>query len=219
VIVTPEVLTEALSKMPEKVSGKRALFGDVAAGRDENVLAECNGNTARIVAKWVERDTFSAANRFCKHFSERNAKDKEIWIDADGLGINFVKHMHENGRMVRGFYGGRPALEDDRYAHEITEVWNEAITDIINGRIHIVGGLDPETFRQITTRRVEWDAKGRLKLESKEKMRERGLPSPDRADALLGAIFKARSGKSGFSESSKMMVPTSSPMIVPSLRF
>jgi hypothetical protein len=44
------------------------------------------------------------------------------------------------------------------------------------------------TFEQITTRRSEWNATGKLRIEDKEKMRKAGLKSPDRADALLACI-------------------------------
>jgi len=218
-VISSEDLTNALERVPDKVSGKMALFGDVAAGRDENVLAECRGNVARILYNWIDRDTYRAGNKFCKHFAERNAKGKEVWIDSDGLGIGFVNQMRNNSWMVNEFHGGIPAEDDEHYANLIAEAWFEAVNDIKAGKIHFVGGLDPETFRQITTRRVEWDERGRLKLESKDKMKERGLSSPDRADALLGAIYKARVAKGGFTKDSKVMTPSSSPWLTPSLRF
>jgi hypothetical protein len=37
----------------------------------------------------------------------------------------------------------------------------------------------------------EIDSQGRIKIESKEKARERGAPSPDRAEALMLALCKA----------------------------
>ena len=42
---------------------------------------------------------------------------------------------------------------------------------------------------QLTSRRKLYDSKGRERLESKTDMRARGLESPDRADALIGAIM------------------------------
>jgi hypothetical protein len=40
----------------------------------------------------------------------------------------------------------------------------------------------------LTSRRKLYDSKGREKLESKADLRARGVESPDRADALIGAI-------------------------------
>ena len=47
---------------------------------------------------------------------------------------------------------------------------------------------DDVLFSQLTTRRCKTNSKGRLQLESKEEMRSRGLESPDRADAFVGAV-------------------------------
>lgn len=47
---------------------------------------------------------------------------------------------------------------------------------------------DRELFAQLTTRRGWPNSKGRLELEHKAAMRARDLLSPDRADAVLGAM-------------------------------
>jgi hypothetical protein len=59
--------------------------------------------------------------------------------------------------------------------------------EIERGRINL-GVLDPETFKQLSTRKSEWSENGKLRLESKEKMKLEGRHSPDRGDALLGCI-------------------------------
>ena len=41
-------------------------------------------------------------------------------------------------------------------------------------------------------RLLEWDARGRLRAESKEDMAKRGIHSPDRADALVMAWWCGR---------------------------
>jgi len=50
---------------------------------------------------------------------------------------------------------------------------------------------------QLTSRRKMYDSKGREKLESKAEMRARGLESPDRADAIIGAAVMALPGFGG----------------------
>ncbi len=51
-----------------------------------------------------------------------------------------------------------------------------------------LGHLDPVTFKQLSTRKSEWSGNGKLKVESKDKMRAEGRHSPDRGDAVLGCI-------------------------------
>ena len=41
-------------------------------------------------------------------------------------------------------------------------------------------------MKQLSSRRLQYDSKARIQLEPKELMRARGLPSPDRADAVIG---------------------------------
>jgi hypothetical protein len=50
---------------------------------------------------------------------------------------------------------------------------------------------------QLTSRRKLYDSKGRERLESKADMRARGLESPDRADALIGAVMLGASFGTG----------------------
>ena len=50
---------------------------------------------------------------------------------------------------------------------------------------------------QLTSCRKSYDSKGREKLESKAEMRARGLESPDRADAVIGAAVMALPGFTG----------------------
>jgi hypothetical protein len=42
-------------------------------------------------------------------------------------------------------------------------------------------------MKQLSGRKMRYDAKARIALEPKEVMKARGLSSPDRADAIIGA--------------------------------
>ena len=47
---------------------------------------------------------------------------------------------------------------------------------------------DEDLVAQLTTRRWKPTSKGKIRLESKDDARVRGIPSPDRADALVLAF-------------------------------
>src|SRR5262249_28522986 len=51
---------------------------------------------------------------------------------------------------------------------------------------------DEKLVAQLTSRRKLYDSRGREKLESKADLRARGVESPDRADAIIGAIIMAQ---------------------------
>jgi hypothetical protein len=49
----------------------------------------------------------------------------------------------------------------------------------------------------LSSRRLQYDAKARIQLEPKESIRSRGLSSPDRADAVIGAAVMSLPGFTG----------------------
>jgi hypothetical protein len=58
-------------------------------------------------------------------------------------------------------------------------------------RDQVEGLFDETTIGQLAGLLYEFDSHGRMKIESKDNARERGVPSPDRADALMLALCKA----------------------------
>jgi len=167
--------------------GERVAFCDFAAGRDENALAVRRGNEVRLVDAWTEKDTVQACRQFIRLFEAEGLKPGQIWGDADGLGTVMIDQLAEMGWPISRFHGGQASSQPEEYANLIAEIWHVGAREIERGRIH-VGQLDPQTSKQLTTRRSEWTDNGKLRVESKEKMAKEGMRSPDRADALLGAI-------------------------------
>jgi phage terminase large subunit len=188
-VISADRLTKALEAQPAATvaAGETVAFCDFAAGGDENVLAVRKGNHARIVAAWREKDTIQAVRQFVKHFNDEKLAPGHIWGDADGLGTVMIDALAEAGWRINRFHGGQAASDKEEYANLIAEVWHVGAGEIERGRIHL-GQLDPVTFEQLTTRKSEWTDTGKLRVESKDKMRANGIKSPDRADALLGAI-------------------------------
>ena len=67
----------------------------------------------------------------------------------------------------------------------------QSIADAVEGD-QIEGLTDEMTIGQLAGLLYEVDSRGRMKIESKERARERGVPSPDRAEALMLALGKPR---------------------------
>jgi len=187
-ILAPDRLTKALDGQPQpNENGEVVAFCDFAAGRDENVLAIRRGNMAKIAKAWVEKNTMQAAREFVHLFKVNGLHPGQVWGDADGLGTVMIDAIEELGFHIMRFHGGQAASDPDEYANLIGEVWHVGAREIERGRIHL-GQLDPETFKQLTTRKSEWSENGKLRAESKDKMRDEGRHSPDRGDGLLGCI-------------------------------
>jgi hypothetical protein len=163
-------------------------FCDFAAGGDENVLAIRRGNRVEIAAAWREKDTMKAVGRFIQLFRSQNLSPDEISADEGGLGRVMCDALDEAGWPVNRVNNGAPANHPDNYSNSAAEVWYEARTQIERQRVILP--KDKELFAQITSRLGWADSKGRLALETKADLRARGLPSPDRAEAVLMVLNK-----------------------------
>jgi phage terminase large subunit len=83
---------------------------------------------------------------------------------------------------------GTPARQTEIYGNVAAEMWIQGARMIEQGRVILPD--DRELFSQLTTRLVRTSSRGQILLESKEQLRARGLPSPDRADAVLGCLYQ-----------------------------
>jgi len=192
-VIPLQFVERLLAKPPTFADdGSASAFCDFAAGGDENVFAVRRGNRVEIVAAWREQDTMKAVGKFIQLFREQKLTPDQISADEGGLGIVICDRLAENGWHVNRVNNGSAAAKPEAYANTGAEIWFEARVKIEKAEIILPN--DPELIAQMTSRRGWPDSKGRLQLESKADMRSRGLPSPDRADAVLGTIMPARGG-------------------------
>jgi phage terminase large subunit len=175
-------------------AGQRAAFCDFAAGGAENVIALRDGNKVEIVAAWRNPDPTQACREFIEHFKRLKLHASEIFADVGGLGVVMCSNLKNAGWPVNEVNNGSPAEDAEHYANRGSEIWFKAAHMIEfgfdAGRQHIIIPNDKVFIEQATNRRREYDAKQRLKIESKKDLcgPNRNAPSPDRADAVLGAM-------------------------------
>jgi hypothetical protein len=86
-----------------------------------------------------------------------------------------------------------PARKKDEFAN--AEKWF-AFRRLLEKR-EVILPVDGELLKQLSSRRLRYDSKARIQLEPKESMRARGLSSPDRADAVIGAAVMSLPGFTG----------------------
>lgn len=102
-----------------------------------------------------------------------------VFIDA-GRGEGVIDRLRSLGySVVEVNFGGKPG--DPHYANKRSEMW-----DLMAKWLRDGGSIpnDPALKSELCAPTYSFDAGGRLKLESKEDLKERGIRSPDRADAL-----------------------------------
>jgi phage terminase large subunit len=191
VIIPKATLRDALEYPPPFSPGIKVGFCDFAAGGDENVLAIREGNRAWLHDAWREIDTIQATRQFIQAFMNTGLRPAQIQGDASGLGTVMIDALADAnwriGRTYNNAASGKPI-----YANADTEAWFEMEKLLRKKQIQLPD--DPDLFEQLTSRRWEYGPKQVLRVESKETLSARGLPSPDRADAIIGAVIKSRSG-------------------------
>jgi hypothetical protein len=187
-VIPLSIVERCLADPPEFIDdGETRAFCDFAAGGDENVFAVCQGNRAEIVSAWREKDTMRAVGRFIQLFKRHGLQRSEIVGDAGGLGIVMCDALKEAGWDIYRVNNGAPPRKSKCYASIGTEVWYTG--RMLIEKRQIILPRDKALVGQLTSRLGWPNSRGKLDLESKPDMRSRGLRSPDRADAVLGAMF------------------------------
>lgn len=193
-IIKAAWITSMRNNPPAAMDGEQRVFCDFAAGGDENVIAYRRGNRARVVAAWREKDTMKGCGQFIDHFRKMGitpARCPEIVAgDAGGLGKVMLDRLAELGWVLERVNNGGRA-RDKAYANIAAETWYEGAKAIEQGRV-VIDDLDDTTIAQLTERTGYTNSAGVLHVEAKEDMKSRGIDSPDRADALLGAMKESR---------------------------
>lgn len=189
VILGKEDLAKALQNQPGHLVGSRVAFCDFAAGGDECALGIKDGNHVFLAGAWREPDTMQSVRRFIQLFESYDLAPSHIFGDEGGMGVVFLDAMREMGWNVnRVNNAAAPEDQEDRkhYADRGSEIWIKGARQIQKGGMRLE--IDKATFEQMTSRRLLILPGGKLKAEPKDKMAARGLKSPDRADAIYGAI-------------------------------
>lgn len=160
----------------------KVLSVDVARhGSDQTVLCFRQGRKLFPFKKLRIPDTMQIAARVAEAIDE--FKPDACFIDATGLGWGVVDRLHQLGySFVIGVQTGEKALMEARYYNRRSELWGLMREWIQDG-----GQLpadDKELETDLTSIEYGFDGKQRYVLEKKEDMKERGLDSPDTADAL-----------------------------------
>jgi hypothetical protein len=136
--------------------------------------------------------TFRAGNlhelcgRFVAEFNRLRLAPEEIEGDEGGGGKLVMDQMDAMGwQLVRVNNGAAPRW-NEHYASVAAETWFEGNQMLC--RRDIILPDDNDLRGQLLDRQKKAHAKGKLAIESKADMKKRGVPSPDRADAVLGAM-------------------------------
>ena len=161
---------------------------DVARfGADKSVLIARRGQRV-ISAKVLDRDadTMRVAGEAALMAADLDAQ--AIFVDENGVGGGVCDRLKEIGAPVYGVQFGRRAPHPTRFANLRSEIFWE-LRRLMNARL-IALPSDEILQAELLSLRYDVTSSGQVKLESKRAIRKKGMPSPDRADALALAFMR-----------------------------
>lgn len=156
---------------------------DVARyGDDSSVIAFRRGRDARSLPwqRYNGLDTMTFADRVAEAIEKYSPE--AVFVDENGVGGAVVDRLRQLGFKVTGVNSQGAPRTPNRYLNKRAEMW-----DLM--REWLVGygciALDKELADDLKGPKFGFENRaGTLQLESKEKVKDRGLASPDKADAL-----------------------------------
>ena len=159
---------------------------DVARfGSDRSVILRRRGNSVEEIRTFQKLDTMALTGWVIAAIKE--FRPSRVVIDEIGVGAGVVDRLKEEEHQVRGVNVARRAREDNTFANLRSEGFWRLRDLFATGGISIPA--DNQLIGELAALRYSYDSNGRILMEGKEAIRRRGLPSPDKADALMLAFL------------------------------
>ena len=162
--------------------GEVVLAVDVARfGSDHSVILRRRGQRVEEIRTFNGMDTMELAGWVAAAI--REFQPTQTCIDEVGVGAGVVDRLREQGYGVRGINVAHAARQKEVFANLRAEGYWRLRELFASGQISIPS--DQQLMGELAALRYSYDSQGRILMESKEAMRQRGIPSPDKADALM----------------------------------
>ncbi|HEV2453101.1 MAG TPA: hypothetical protein VGY98_02505 [Verrucomicrobiae bacterium] len=198
-VIDLKALEDLMANPPPPKSGTpsdRKAFCDFAwsGDGDENVLALRDGNVITLEETFRADNLHAVCGRYIAAFNRLRLKAWQIDGDEGGGGKLIIDQLREMGWAINRVNNGAAARDPEHYANRAAEMRFEGAQKI--ARREIILPNDDELRAQMLDRKRVSNARGKLAIESKREMAKRNVGSPDRADAVFGAMTPVRMVKS-----------------------
>jgi hypothetical protein len=160
---------------------------DVARfGSDRSVILRRRGDRVEEIRTFHKLDTMQLVGWVVAAIND--SQPAMVYVDEIGVGAGVVDRLRELGHRVKGINVARRAQQETLFANLRAQGYWQLRERFASGTISIP--VDNQLMGELAALRYSYDSQGRILLESKESMRQRGLPSPDKADALMLAYLE-----------------------------
>jgi phage terminase large subunit len=186
--VIPLGLIEAAVARDVSPSESGIVWGlDVARfGDDSTSLVKRRGNMLLEKSReWKKYDLMQTAGVIAKEYAETplELRPSSINVDVIGMGGGVVDRLRELGLPVRGINVGESASSSpERYMRLRDELWFKAREWFDTRAVTMPN--DAALIGELVGPKYKVESSGKLKVESKDEMKKRGVKSPNRADAF-----------------------------------
>lgn len=200
------LLEEASERTPTEAAG-RYIGLDVARGGGDQSVAVVTVDGKVVEAKgWDSSDLMVTASKTRELAKKYDVPGRNICVDVAGIGAGVVDRLREGGLPVQGVdFGGKPENDwgwllgsDSKFANRKAELHWVARMALMNGHASIPSDFRRTVWRQLQWTNYEFNERGIMKMESKDKIRERFGASPDYADAWILSLSRVSNRRSIF---------------------
>jgi len=186
-LIAADVVDEAMRRdVPLDPSAPELWGVDCARyGSDASVLIKRRGYVVtEMPRRWYNFSTMEVAGAIKAEYDlAATHKPQLIVIDVIGIGAGVVDRLHEQGLPILGINVAEIPSNKQHYVRLRDELWGRMKEWLGTRRVRL-----PKEDRlrdDLLSAKYSFSSDGRLQVESKDKMRSRGQPSPDSADALM----------------------------------
>ena len=154
-------------------------------GSDQSALCKRRGSVVTEISGWRGLDLMQTVGRVKAEYDalEPWEQDRlEIMIDVVGIGAGVSDRLNELGLPIRPINVSESPSMKDTYLNLRAELWFKTKSWLENRTCKLP--KDDQLLSELTSIRYSFTSSGKMKAESKDEMRKRGLGSPDLADAL-----------------------------------
>lgn len=156
-------------------------------GNDTSALAQRVGNS---LLKPVEErkgwDTMRVTGWVKAEWdaTEPSQRPTEILVDVIGIGAGVCDRLIELKLPARGInVSESPSVFSERYLNMRAELWFKGRDWLAQKDCNLKG--DESLGAELVAPRFKYTSNGKIQVESKDDMKKRGVPSPNKADAFL----------------------------------
>jgi hypothetical protein len=185
--IIPFHLAEAAQHRDVQVSEETSVVWglDVARfGTDATALCKRQGPVVTELRSWRGLDLMQTVGRVVAEYEALpdSRRPSEILVDSIGVGSGVVDRLQELELPVRGVNVAEAPSMGETYLNLRSELWFKCKGWLEDRSCKLPS--NDQLIAELTSIRYSFTSSGKMKAESKDEMRKRGLQSPDLADAL-----------------------------------